>query len=268
MGWGPRALLVVTAALAAASFPSAASAECRTKPGRTFPVKVSGTDAFERETPDGHFEHIYRWSAKWKRVRMEVTRCDGSVRRIVLDSQAGKVKTAVSYREPDIVREIPDCDSDFICPRAHAAATETIKGCRYRHSGTYKASLHVSAYLGDNSGVVIEAGPADDDLDREENATQRAACGDTGKQGSFGVGEYRAEGFDWRMSGYFLAATDRSTPPLIRDLAAGRGGSAAAPEKRRTERNGDGTIVETATAEASMTFGEGDPIRNRFPDGF
>jgi hypothetical protein len=161
------AIIVASVLLLSFAPAPAAAGQCKSKPGRRFAVKATGNDDYQGDSPSGHRSQTYKWSAKFKAVRMTILRCDGKLRTVTLDANDGKIKTSLAYTEPDIVTDPGTCDSDFLCPRgAHAAATE--KGCRFKHSGTYPANFHVSAYFGGKGNVVISAGPRGDTLDKEE----------------------------------------------------------------------------------------------------
>jgi hypothetical protein len=259
--------VVAAAALTSAPAPAGSSGDCREKPGPRFDVKLSGKEAYQGDFVAGHYAHSYAWTAKFKRVRMRVTRCGGRLHSIKLQASNGTSKTSVSYREPDIVTQPGTCDSDFICPRgAHAAATE--KGCRFTHSGTYKASVSLMAFFRDGPSIVISGGPDDPALRREEEAAQRAACGDTFRSGGMGVAPFRSEGLEWDIGGYSLAASAQTIPELARRVAAGRGAAASAPATTRERNSSDGKTAEKVTVRASVVIGDGDAVRNRFPDGF
>ncbi len=256
--------LVLACLLATLVVPGTASAaDCRTKPSRKYDVRTSGSDSFKMQTPDGLYEHSHSWSAKFKRARTEITRCDGRIEAVRVSGD-GRIKVSVKYREPDIVREPEPCDSDFICPRQ----TTTEPGCRFRHSGTYKADVHLLAHFPPRPTIVLGTGPRDERLPRDERAAQRDACGDTFKFVHFGARRSQADGLEWQVGDYFMGATAEAVVDLARRLARGEGASTGATLETRRETNDDGTIVETATAEGGITFGAGSPLRNRFPDGF
>jgi hypothetical protein len=263
----------MAAFLHVAPAPSASSAEasagaCRTKPGPRFDVKMSGSDEYEGDFAAGHYSEHHRWSAKWKKARLIITRCSGRIDQVEITDNDGTIKTSIGYHEPDIVTEPPACDSGFLCPRS-ASAASTKKGCNFKHSGRYQATLTLRASFSGRPRALIEGGPAvASRLNQDEQAAQRSACGDTGRVGTLRVPRFQSDGFEWSIDGYRLSATAGDIPELITELAAGRGGSAGAPSTTSSKTSGGGKTTETDTVAADVTFGKGSPIRNRFPDGF
>jgi len=269
----PATLVVALAAVTAsvlAPGQALAGSDCRDKKGPRFDVKMSGSEESHKFLESGNYSQTTKWSAKWKKVRLHITRCDGELHRITMDSRQGKIRTSVEYHEPDRFIPPDDCAPGAFCPRRARAAGEgtTIEGCNFSHSGRYHAGLGVNAYFrGRHSNVVVQGGPRDERLARDERAAQEAACGEAGKVGFLPVRPYQSDGFEWHVSGYFATAVaDQRVPQLMRDLARGRGGTASAPSRTRMVEREDSQ--ESTTVAASVTFGQGSRIRNRFPDGF